>query len=103
MTIKTIAYTRVPELQCLGRNRYFSTAGIDLFMHGPDIRLEPRTGKDMPSGACRIVIPRENAFDVATALVQFAGDTALLRYEEPAPPGRLARLVAKWRGQPVEV
>lgn len=73
---KRVIYDRVPGVQCLGRNRYFETAGIDMFLvfdeAGKALVLEPRTGKNESSAACRIVIPWENVSDVAAALVESA-------------------------------
>jgi hypothetical protein len=101
--IKTVTYMRVPEEMCLGRNRFFHTAGIDVYGDGNTVYLEPRTGKNVGSSACRVVVPIEDALAVASALqdVFEAGRRQDIVPDAPPPQaGRLARLVATWRGQP---
>lgn len=109
---RTISYSRVPEIQCLGRNRYFNTAGADIYVT-PDgtVCVEPRTGKNISSGACRVVFPVEDVpMFVATLWEVYRTGRwgAVNAADFGAPlnspsPGRLARIVAKWRGAPVGV
>lgn len=67
--LKTVTYSRVPEALCLGRNRYSWTGGLDMF-EGADktIYLEPRTGRNVGSSACRVVIPIEDIPEVIASL-----------------------------------
>lgn len=102
--LKTIAYSRVPLGSCLGRNRYSMTGGLDIYEGGtpeaPEIHLTPRTSKGQGSDACRIVIPTEAIGQVAETLLAFAPKVALPEEPSVFPPGRFARLVARWRGGP---
>ena len=101
--MKTITYPRVPEGQCLGRNRSMQTGGLDIYESGlpqePEIHLTPRTSKGHGSDACRIVIPREGIPAVVDALTQLYYGGVMAPVADPTP-GRLARLVSKWRHMP---
>ncbi len=98
--MKTIIYPRVPEGQCLGRNRFMQTGGIEVMDgdFGREVWLYPMTSKPTGSNACKIVIPTEAIPEVVGALTSFTPPATW----DPTPvaPGRLARLVAKWRGGP---
>ena len=96
--MKTITYPRVPEGQCLGRNRLMQTGGIEVMDadFGREVWLYPMTSKHTGSNACKVVIPVESIDDVVAGLQAFQPQPA----EPSMPAGRLARLVAKWRGGP---
>jgi hypothetical protein len=98
----TIGYGRVPNTQCLGRNRFFSTEGLSVYtdVHG-DIHLNPITTKGKVSKACRIVIPVEAIPDVMAGLVSHIRSPEQPRRIPAA--ARLARLVARLTGRPQDV
>jgi|GEM_PF-5874174 len=103
--LKTIAYSRVPLGHCLGRNRFMQTSGLDIYESGlpneQEVHLTPRTSKGQGSDACRIVVPRESVPAVVDALTELYYGAAghLVPVADPTP-GRLARLVSKWRHRP---
>lgn len=103
--MKTILYPRVPEGQCLGRNRLMQTGGIEIMNSdfGREVWLYPMTSKHTGSNACKVVIPVESIDDVIAGLKAFQPERQGVDPRETAdtlPAGRLARLVARWRGVP---
>lgn len=103
---KHVKYGRTPQIACcLGRNRYFKTSGLEIY-EGPvedTVYLNPITGRGFGTDACRIVIPKEAIAQVADALIEFAPKLTVPKEDDTLPPGRLARLVARFRGGPFPV
>lgn len=69
--MSTIEFDDVIETGALGRNGWFRVSGAQVEATREGISIEPITGRG-EIGRARIVIPQENAAEVARALIEQA-------------------------------